>query len=159
MKTDHAKLAAALGRIPSGLFILTARQGAHETGMLVSWVQQCSFEPPRISVAVKPEREINRLLAPNHLFVLNIIAADNQLRLLKHFGKGFSLDEPAFTGLSIDRPEDGPPVLHDALAHLRCQVVKRAEAGDHNLLIAEVIAGDVREGEPLVHVRKNGMKY
>ena len=32
---------AALGRIPSGLFVLTLRHGGRETGMLASWVQQC----------------------------------------------------------------------------------------------------------------------
>ena len=43
------RLAAALGRVPSGLYILTARHGDAETGMLVSWVQQCSFAPPLVS--------------------------------------------------------------------------------------------------------------
>src|SRR5882672_4348244 len=33
----HKQLAAALGRIPSGLFVLTFRQGEIETGMLASW--------------------------------------------------------------------------------------------------------------------------
>ncbi len=39
--TASDSLAAALGRIPSGLFVLTAGSGATETGMLASWVQQC----------------------------------------------------------------------------------------------------------------------
>ncbi|MBI3469346.1 MAG: flavin reductase family protein, partial [Planctomycetes bacterium] len=29
-----------LGRLPSGVFILTARDGTDETGMLASWVMQ-----------------------------------------------------------------------------------------------------------------------
>ena len=36
------ELAAPLGRIASGVFILTARHGTEETGMLSSWVQQCA---------------------------------------------------------------------------------------------------------------------
>src|SRR5262249_14596361 len=39
---EQMQLAAALGRVPSGLAILTIRNGDQETGMLVSWVQQCS---------------------------------------------------------------------------------------------------------------------
>jgi flavin reductase (DIM6/NTAB) family NADH-FMN oxidoreductase RutF len=48
--------AAALGRIPSGLFILTARRGTLETGMLASWVQQCSFDPPLVMAAIRRGR-------------------------------------------------------------------------------------------------------
>ena len=48
------QLAAALGRIASGIFVLTLKRDAVETGMLASWVQQCSFHPPRISVAINP---------------------------------------------------------------------------------------------------------
>ena len=32
--------AAALGRIPSGLFVVTACRGDDATGMLASWVQR-----------------------------------------------------------------------------------------------------------------------
>ena len=53
-KGDPVKeLAAAVGRIPSGLFVVTVRNGDRETGLLASWVQQCSFEPFQVSVAVK----------------------------------------------------------------------------------------------------------
>ena len=34
-----------LGRLPSGLYVLTAGRGAAATGMLASWVQQVGFEP------------------------------------------------------------------------------------------------------------------
>src|SRR5205085_6245954 len=52
------RLAAALGRVPSGLYILTARHGDAETGMLVSWVQQRSFAPPLVSAAIQRGRDI-----------------------------------------------------------------------------------------------------
>ncbi len=152
-------LSAALGRIPSGLFVLTARQGEAETGMLSSWVQQCSFEPPRLSVALKPGREVNAWLAPGSLFVLNLIE-EGQKKLVGHFGKGFALSEPAFTGLALDHPGGGPAVLRDALAYLTCRVVQRLPVGDHDLLIADVVAGKVlRESKPWVHIRKNGLNY
>src|SRR5258706_383723 len=56
------ELALALGRVPSGLFILTVCDGQRETGMLASWVQQCSFEPPQVSVAVKHGRDLLAVL-------------------------------------------------------------------------------------------------
>ena len=152
-------LHAALGRVPSGLFILTARQGDAETGMLASWVQQCSFEPPQVSVAVRQGRGLCDWLTPGTAFAVNILD-ETQTDLLIHFGRGFAPGEPAFTGLDVERPADGAPVLTDALACLQCQVVSRHPAGDHDLFIGWVTAGRLLcEGQPMVHVRKSGAHY
>src|SRR6266404_3355139 len=97
----HKQLAAALGRIPSGLFILTARHAQAETGMLVSWVQQCSFEPPLVSLALQRKREIVTWLSDGAPFTLNILDA-TQTDMIAHFGKGFAPDQPAFEGLEIE---------------------------------------------------------
>ena len=52
-----------LGRTPSGVFILTASSGdGQETGMLASWVQQASFDPPAITVAVNILHEAGKRL-------------------------------------------------------------------------------------------------
>ncbi|MFO0878643.1 MAG: flavin reductase family protein [Gemmataceae bacterium] len=152
-------MAMSLGRLPSGLSILTVRHGERETGMLVSWVQQCSFEPPQITVAVRQGREVLGWLEPGTSFVLNCLA-EGQTQLLSHFGKGFNLDEPAFTGLNVDRSR-GTPILADALSYLECQVERRVATGDHELLLGTVLAGALLrpESRPYVHVRKNGLRY
>jgi flavin reductase (DIM6/NTAB) family NADH-FMN oxidoreductase RutF len=160
MHDGEAKtLAGALGRIPSGLFILTARQGDAETGMLGSWVQQCSFEPPAITAAIRGDRDVLAWLTPGASFTVNILEED-QTDLLVHFGKGFTLGEPAFKGLDIERPDGAAPVLCDALAYLDCRVANHISVGDHELVIGTVVAGRVLdEGKPMVHIRKNGLRY
>jgi flavin reductase (DIM6/NTAB) family NADH-FMN oxidoreductase RutF len=153
------QLASALGRIPSGLFVLTVRHGQQETGMLASWVQQCSFQPPQISVAIKRGREVLGWLTVGSTFTLNILDA-SQTDMVGHFGRGFALHEPAFVGLEIERPEGGAPVLSEVLAYLECRVVSSCLAGDHDLLIAQVVRGRVLgEGQPMIHVRKSGIHY
>ncbi|HXG12400.1 MAG TPA: flavin reductase family protein [Gemmataceae bacterium] len=158
-REPQKQLAAALGRIPSGLFVVTVRRGGAETGMLASWVQQCSFEPPQISLAIKRGREIAAWLTEDAPFVVNILD-ESQTDMLIHFGRGFRLDEPAFTGLAVERAASGAPVLSEALAYLDCRVVSRCAAGDHDLYIGRVIAGRMLgEGHPMVHVRKSGFHY
>jgi flavin reductase (DIM6/NTAB) family NADH-FMN oxidoreductase RutF len=157
--SNEQALAAALGRVPSGLFVLTMRQSNRETGMLVSWVQQCSFEPPQVSVAVQRDRYVHSLLTEGAAFVVNILPG-GQSGLVKHFGKGFGPDEPAFTGQDLDHTPAGVPVLRAALAHLDCRVTGRCSAGDHDLVIGRVVGGRVHaEGQPAVHVRKSGRHY
>ena len=44
--SEHLKatVGRALGRVPSGVYIMTARQGGQSLAMMVSWVQQ-TLEP------------------------------------------------------------------------------------------------------------------
>jgi flavin reductase (DIM6/NTAB) family NADH-FMN oxidoreductase RutF len=151
-------IAGALGLIPSGLFILTAGKGDTETGMLASWVQQCAFDPPQVTVAVQRGRYIHDLLTTGAGFAINILAA-GPTDLIKHFGKGFDRGQPAFEGLVLKHAE-GIPILPAALAHLTCVVTKRCTAGDHDLIVGQITGGGVHgEGQPYVHIRKNGLRY
>ena len=96
-------IAGALGLVPSGLFILTAGHGDTETGMLASWVQQCSFDPPQLTVAVQRERFMHDLLTNGAGFAINILAA-GQTDLIKHFGKGFDRGQRASRGWCSSTP-------------------------------------------------------
>ncbi|WP_082840610.1 flavin reductase family protein [Gemmata sp. SH-PL17] len=158
--TDPSEsLAAALGRVPSGLYVLTARNGDDETGMLASWVQQCSFDPPQVSVAVNNQRYVLDWLQDGAVFVLNVVPEGGKA-LVAHFGKGFSSGEPAFEGLEVTRERGIPPVLLAAHAYLVCHVANRLTVGDHTLIVGRVTAGAVlHDSKPTVHVRKNGLKY
>jgi flavin reductase (DIM6/NTAB) family NADH-FMN oxidoreductase RutF len=156
---QRQQMFAALGRIPSGLFVLTARRGEQETGVLTSWVQQCSFEPPQLTLALKHGRDIGAWLTEGTTFVLNVLD-DSQTDMVGHFGRGFALNEPAFEGLTLERSAGGHPVLSEAHAYLECQVMSRQPVGDHELLIARLVGGRrLNEGEPMVHVRKRGSHY
>jgi flavin reductase (DIM6/NTAB) family NADH-FMN oxidoreductase RutF len=153
------QLAAALGRIPSGLFVLTATRGDVETGMLVSWVQQCAFDPPHISVVIHRDRPIIPWLTEGQTFTLNVLD-HTQTDMVAHFGRGFALGEPAFEGLDIDRPDHGAPVLEEALAYLLCRITSRCPVADHLLVLTEVTGGRVLgDGQPMVHIRKSGAHY
>ncbi len=153
-------LAPVLGRVPSGLFILTAGQGATETGLLASWVQQCSFDPPRVSVAVKSGRDVIPLLGTGMPFAINILG-EGQTQYLGHFGKGFSAGQPAFTGLDVERPEGEAVVLRGALGCLFCRAAGRFPAGDHDLILGDVVGGRLLlpDARPYIHVRKSGLRY
>jgi flavin reductase (DIM6/NTAB) family NADH-FMN oxidoreductase RutF len=155
----HKSLGAALGRIPSGVFILTAARDNVETGMLASWVQQCAFQPPTITFVVQRGRPIADYLTNGAVFTLNILEAA-QTDMIAHFGKGFTLQDNAFQDLDIRRAEPHGPILDEALAYLFGKVLDRIPLGDHDLYIAEVTAGALLdEGQPMVHIRKNGFHY
>ena len=159
MTESDPGLCAALGRIVSGISVLTARRGDQATGMLASWVQQCAFEPPHISVAIKQGRPMNGWLTEGSQFVLNVLA-DSQKNLVAHFGRGFSLETSAFEGLELGTSAGNQPILLQALGYLECEVTSRMKVGDHDLLVGRVVAGAMQgAGDPMVHLRKSGMRY
>jgi flavin reductase (DIM6/NTAB) family NADH-FMN oxidoreductase RutF len=157
---DLQALALALGKVPSGLFILTARDGPRETGMLGSWVQQCSFDPPQLTVCIRRDRDVLRWLTTGAPFTLNQLG-EGQANLISHFGKGFNLDEPAFTGLNVERHEVEAPILLDSLGYLLCRVASRIPTGDHEVFVGTVVGGKLlkADGRALIHIRKSGLRY
>ena len=159
----QGEIAAVLGRTPSGVYILTAGdQSGHETGMLASWVQQASFSPPMVSVAVNQKRYLNEWLKTSPKIVLNLVGA-NQVQFLKHFGRGFEPDEPAFEGIKLSRGSTGLPILADALGYLEGPIAGQTEAGDHIIYLMEIESAgcgpNLESEKPMVHIRKNGFNY
>lgn len=150
----------ALGKIPSGLFIVTAGSGDNSSGFLASWVQQTSFEPPLVTVAVKEGRGIEIFLEQKLPFVINILGEKNR-NLMKHFLQGFAPDENPFENLNTFSGITGTPVLEDVLSYLECEYRESHKIGDHVLYVGEVVNGalQTKEDEPLVHIRKNGFNY
>ncbi len=152
-------VSSILGRIASGIYVLTVRRGEQETGMLASWVMQAGFDPPMVSVAVRKGRYVAEWLRAGEPFVLNIVP-DGQAKTLRHFSRGFAPGEPAFAGLEITRTPGGLPVLGAALGHLECTPEGSIDSADHHVFLARVTGGNLAgDGEPMVHVRKNGLRY
>jgi len=159
MHNDPESIAAALGRIPSGCAICTAASDRRATGMLVSWFQQAGFDPPHVTVALRRERPISALIHASGKLVLNLVGERESKAMFAQFGRGFGLDDDAFSGLTVSTSEFGP-VLESAIAALGCAVRSVHTAGDHEVYIAEVIAarGDASHA-PYVHLRRNGLSY
>jgi flavin reductase (DIM6/NTAB) family NADH-FMN oxidoreductase RutF len=148
-----------LGRVPSGLFVLTARNGSEETGMLASWVMQAGFEPPMISLALRKDRYVTQWLTDGLPFVLNLLGKEHK-SLMAHFGRGFKPGEPAFVGLSVERTQHELAVLLEALGHLECVPRSHVDTNDHRLFLAEVTGGRLQgDDHPAVHIRKSGAHY
>ena len=157
--STHPPLARALGRIPSGLFIVTTETAAGPVGFLASFCQQVGFDPPTVAVAVARERGPLPAIREAGRFAVSILDAASKGCMAPFFGKVPEGSTP-FDVLAHGRPDGPCPVLDEALAWLQAEVSGEHEVGDHVVVFGTVTAGDVRrEAEPLVHLRKNGLGY
>jgi flavin reductase (DIM6/NTAB) family NADH-FMN oxidoreductase RutF len=157
----HGRSGAArgLGRVVSGLFVLTTGEGEGATGMLASFVQQAGFEPPAVTVAVAKGRGILDELRRCGRFCISILH-DQSMGLLAHFARGFEPGQPAFENVSTAVATNGVPYLTDAHAYIACEVIGEADWTDHVVFCGAVVGGDRSDDDqPLTHVRKDGLKY
>lgn len=154
--------ALAVGLIPSGLFIVTVSdKNSHTTdGYLASWIQQVSFSPMMISLAIKPGRPAYDLIKAGHPFTVNVVG-DHDKSFLKHFWKGYDPAQNPFNELPHHFGEFGGLILDQAKAAIECVMTSSTKPGDHEIILAEVKASHVMhaESKPMVHIRKSGADY
>ncbi|NER80300.1 MAG: MBL fold metallo-hydrolase [Leptolyngbya sp. SIO1D8] len=161
LKSLNVELEKALGRISSGLYIITAKKGEVTSAMLASWVSQASFQPLGFTVAVAKDRAIESLMQVGDSFVLNILEEGNYAALMKHFLKRFPPGGDRFAGIRTRPAQNGSPLLADALAYVECTVNSRMEVSDHWIMYCTVQEGKVSnpDGLTAVHHRKVGTYY
>jgi 3-hydroxy-9,10-secoandrosta-1,3,5(10)-triene-9,17-dione monooxygenase reductase component len=150
----------ALGRIPSGVFVITSAHGARRNAMLASWVQQCDFNPPAVSIAVAKDRAIVELFKTSKLAAISVLPADDTA-LMKRYARGVRGDEDPFEGVETATTPGGAIVMSRALAWLECRLLQTCSfGGDHELFIAQVTnAALLHPGDPFMHVRGSGFHY
>jgi flavin reductase (DIM6/NTAB) family NADH-FMN oxidoreductase RutF len=150
MPVDPATFRAALGRFASGITIITARDAeGRDVGMTLSAFSSLSLDPPLILVCVDHAASMAPVLATATVFAVNILSEDQE-PLSRRFAKR-EIDR--FDGVDFARGQTGVALLSGTLAHLECRAATRHVAGDHTILIGEVLSTDVHEGNPLLYYR------
>ena len=151
------QIGKALGRVPSGLFVVTAKYEDKEDAVLASWVNQCSFDPPAVSIVLATVRPARLLVEASGAFVINVLREESK-GLMKHFLQPD--EDDIFKGLKTRKGLHGIRILADAVSCLECELVESSLIGDHVLYIGEVVGGKMlKGGEPYIHVRDNGFNY
>ena len=152
----------AVGKIPSGLFILTAGQGPDFSAMLVSFVQQAARDPIVIATAINRERPMTQAIERSGVYIINIIAGGDRA-LLKKYARHALVGSEAIEGVRSWRTGDGCVVLPDACAWIKCRFRQRVDFGaDHDLFLGVAEDGglnDTPHTQPVVHVRHDGSNY
>lgn len=158
-KSAPSELAQALGRIPSGMFVLTAHYEDQLDAIMVSWIQQVSFEPPMVMVSLHKGRSITPLICgSNHFGLCQVSQADKLM--MRRFEIGMDQDDP-FQLLTLAHNTTSVPIIESSLTYMECEVVRHLDIeADHEIFIGKVVQSKIlRSEEPRVHLREDGLKY
>jgi len=157
--SELTPLARALGRVPTGLYVVSSLDGSAPVGFVGSFLMQVGLEPPTVCVAVGKARGPLEAMRAHGRFGVSILDEKSQGVMGNFFRKPAEGGSP-FDDLELVQAPGGTPVLGAALAWLECRITGEHETEDHVVLFGEVEDGSqAREGDPAVHLRKDGLGY
>jgi flavin reductase (DIM6/NTAB) family NADH-FMN oxidoreductase RutF len=136
-----------LRTIPYGLYVIGVRDGASHHAFTGSWLSQCSMKPPRVMLGVRHGTHSFELLKKGKVFSVNFIAKDDR-KILEQFFKAAPSNGDRFGELTYQTKKTGAPILDKATSYLECEVVHIHEAGDHSIVIGEIVGAEVLADVP-----------
>jgi flavin reductase (DIM6/NTAB) family NADH-FMN oxidoreductase RutF len=138
----------ACGRFPTGVAIASVMD-SQETphGLTVNSFTSVSLTPPLILICLGHEVTSLDVFRTASHFAINILAEDQREISARFARQGHD----RFDGVEWRRGEYGAPLLEGVLAEIECALRRAIPAGDHDILLGEVLRVRVHKGDPLVH--------
>lgn len=147
-------LKAFMRMYPQGVTIITTKVDDKPHGMTVSSFTSVSMDPPLILFAIDKSSNTYRAFTQAQIFAVNMLSAD-QAQLSELFG-GRINSQDRFANVELEEDPSGAPLIRDAPAHLICRRYKTCDAGDHDLILCEVLKVSIKSRDfmPLVYRNK-----
>ena len=140
----------ALYKLTYGLYLLTAREDARDSGCIINTAVQVANDPVRISVSVIKGNHTCAMIRRTGVFNVSAITTDASFALFQRFGMQSGRDTDKFAGFDdMSRSGNGLYYLTKAAGmYLSARVVEEMDLGSHVLFIAEVTDGAVTGSAP-----------
>jgi flavin reductase (DIM6/NTAB) family NADH-FMN oxidoreductase RutF len=149
---DPTSFRRLMGRWPTGVSVVTTRDGERDFGLTVNAFLSVSLAPPTILVSLGHEADTTPAVRRTGRFAVSVLSIE-QRALSERFAR-IAPPEEKFRGLPVRRGASGLPLLEGVVATLEASVTKAVEAGDHTLFLGAVERLDVGpEVAPLLFLR------
>jgi 3-hydroxy-9,10-secoandrosta-1,3,5(10)-triene-9,17-dione monooxygenase reductase component len=147
---DEARFRTVLGHFPSGLVVVAAA-GAHgPQGFTCQSFMSVSLDPPLVAFAPSRSSRTWEAIWGAGTFTVNVLGEDQEDLCRVFAGSGRS----KFEGVGWRPARSGAPLLEGAVGWLDCRLWSASEAGDHWVVLGEVVdLGVVSGARPLVFFR------
>lgn len=142
-----------------GLYIVTVADGASVNGFTANWLTQASFEPPMVVFAMENDSRSIAMIERAGAFAINV-APEGGRDLAARMGRSSKQNPDKLADVPYERgPATGSPVLPGCSGWVECRLVSSTPAGDHTLLLGEVVeAGEGLEARSLT-MGEAGFRY
>ena len=143
----------AMSRVAASVAVLTLEgPDGIKRGMTITSLSSVSSDPPAVVVSVGEGASSHPFMAPGQTIGVNLLAADQT-----DYSIGFSWgkSEDPFADFPWKYAAGDTPVLTEAAGHLVCTIEKVEQYHGSAVVMARVIACDIRKDETLVYWRRS----
>ncbi len=135
-RNDPADLRRAFGCFPTGVTVLAARASdGTPRGFTANSFCSVSLEPPLVSICIDHRAASLEVFRSSAAFAVNVLSG--QQRPVSDLFASKAPDKFERVGWRVGR--HGAPLLDASLAWFECRHYRHLEAGDHLMLIGEVL--------------------
>ncbi|WP_460366433.1 flavin reductase family protein [Actinocorallia lasiicapitis] len=142
-----------MGRFPTGVTLVTTVDAdGRDHAMTMSAFSSVSLEPLLVLFCVEKIARFHDVVLARPTWAVSILGEDSADASAHFATRGRSL-EGAFDGWSFRRgPVTGAPIYASAVGALECRTHAAHDAGDHTIVVGEVLAASTpAETAPLVY--------
>jgi flavin reductase (DIM6/NTAB) family NADH-FMN oxidoreductase RutF len=148
----------ALSQFATGVTVVTVECAPRRVhGMTANSFTSVSLEPPLISVCVDERANLLPMIKDRRMFGVNVLKEDQQ-----NWSEFFARPEQdleqherevAKHQVRFQWTREGIPLLNGVLCQIACRLHAAHVAGDHTIVVGEVLCAQLYNGEPLIFFR------
>ncbi len=151
-ESDKHLLRKTLGQFLTGVTIVTTiTQDGEPLGFTANSFTSVSLEPPLLLVCIAKNANCSDVFIQSNHFAINILA-ETQKQLSNTFASPI---EDRYENVDWITKATGSPIFNDTVGWLDCNTHQVVDAGDHFILLGEVVAFDQSPQLPLGYFQGN----
>jgi len=137
---DVSAFREAMGSFPTGVTVVTvASDDGHMHGITVNSFSSVSLDPMLVLVCLNEASRGLGLIERAGAFVVNVLSAGQQNVSRWFADRHRPADSAMFDGVPFESGVTGCPILIDATASFECRLRQSYRAGDHRIVLGEVV--------------------
>lgn len=141
-----------MGSYPTGVTIVTTMDEKNPIGLTVNSFASVSIDPLMVLWCIDKRANSYETFKKAENFAVNILAGDQKDEC---FTFASSKEKERFSKITWNLSSNNLPIIDGIFGVLECKKVNQVEAGDHLILIGEVINLNKNEKEPMLYFRRD----
>lgn len=152
MTDKYRPLKDAFGRFATGIAVAACRNGDGDIkAITINSFASVSLDPPQVLWCLENRASTYSSFMSADSYSVSVLRADQ--RAVSDYYAGYLPDPIKEDG--FETWVTGAPIMKERLAAFDCRVVARHDAGDHVILVGEVVRFDSKDGKPLIYFASN----
>lgn len=139
-----------MSQVPTAVTVVATMSGGRAAGATANAVIALSLDPLLMLASLHRDSRTLAAIADSSSFSINVLEGGQE-----EIARAFASKDPVeakWAGVDWEL-RDGAPWITASLVNVGCSLRQRFDAGDHVILIGEVISVECNEGRPLLFHR------